>query len=31
MECAEPDVVVRPLHGLLFTQMEFRGHAGIAQ
>jgi ketosteroid isomerase-like protein len=27
--CVEPDVVVRPLHGLLFTRMEFRGHDGI--
>jgi ketosteroid isomerase-like protein len=25
------DVVVHPLHGALFTQMEFRGHAGIEQ
>ena len=26
----EPDVVARPLHGLLFTRMEFRGREGIA-
>jgi ketosteroid isomerase-like protein len=29
LDCVEPDVVVRPLHGLLFTRMEFRGHNGI--
>jgi ketosteroid isomerase-like protein len=27
----EPDVVVRPLHGAMFTRMEFRGRDGIAQ
>jgi ketosteroid isomerase-like protein len=27
----EDDVVVHPLHGALFTQMEFRGHDGIEQ
>jgi len=26
----EPDVVARPLHGLLFTRMEFHGRDGIA-
>jgi len=26
-----PDVVARPLHGLLFTKMEFRGHDGILE
>src|SRR3954451_5124929 len=26
----EPDVVARPLHGLLFSRMEFRGREGIA-
>jgi ketosteroid isomerase-like protein len=25
----EPDVVARPLHGVMFTRMEFRGHDGI--
>jgi len=25
----DPDVVARPLHGLLFTRMEFRGRDGI--
>jgi ketosteroid isomerase-like protein len=30
LECVEPDVVARPLHGLLFTQLEFRGRDGIA-
>jgi ketosteroid isomerase-like protein len=29
LACVEPDVVVRPLHGLLFTRPEFRGHEGI--
>jgi ketosteroid isomerase-like protein len=31
LDCVEPDIVVRPLHGLLFTQMEFRGYDGIRQ
>jgi ketosteroid isomerase-like protein len=30
LELVEPDVVARPLHGLLFTKMEFRGRDGIA-
>ena len=29
-ELVDPDVVARPLHGLLFTRMEFRGLDGIA-
>ena len=29
LDCVDPGVVVRPLHGLLFTKMEFRGHDGI--
>jgi ketosteroid isomerase-like protein len=29
LDCVEPDVVARPLHGLLFTKMEFRGRDGI--
>src|SRR5919206_2216031 len=29
LECVAPDVVARPLHGLLFTKMEFRGREGI--
>ena len=29
LACVEPDVVAYPLHGLLFTRMEFRGHDGI--
>jgi len=29
LDCVERDVVVHPLHGLLFTRMEFRGHDGI--
>jgi ketosteroid isomerase-like protein len=28
-DCVDPDVVARPLHGLLFTKMEFRGRDGI--
>jgi ketosteroid isomerase-like protein len=31
LDCVDPDVVVHPLHGLLFTRMEFRGHDGILQ
>ena len=31
LSLVEPDVVVRPLHGLMFTRMEFRGHEGIHQ
>jgi ketosteroid isomerase-like protein len=27
----EDDIVVHPLHGALFTKMEFRGHDGIEQ
>jgi ketosteroid isomerase-like protein len=27
----DPDVVARPLHGMLFTRSEFRGPAGIAE
>jgi ketosteroid isomerase-like protein len=29
-DCVDDDVVARPLHGLLFTKMEFRGRDGIA-
>jgi ketosteroid isomerase-like protein len=29
LDCVEPDIVVHPLHGLLFTRMEFRGREGI--
>ena len=29
LTCADPDIVARPLHGALFTRMEFRGHDGI--
>jgi ketosteroid isomerase-like protein len=31
LDCVEPDVVVHPLHGLLFTRMEFRGREGILE
>src|SRR3954451_13440679 len=31
LECVDPDVVVHPLHGLLFTRMEFRGRDGILE
>ena len=31
LACVEPDVVIRPLHGLLFSRMEFRGHDGIRE
>jgi ketosteroid isomerase-like protein len=30
LELVEPDVVARPLHGALFTRMEYRGRDGIA-
>jgi ketosteroid isomerase-like protein len=29
LDCVDADVVARPLHGALFTRMEFRGHDGI--
>jgi ketosteroid isomerase-like protein len=29
LSCADPEIVARPLHGALFTRMEFRGHDGI--
>src|SRR4051794_9459594 len=31
LDCVEPDIVVHPLHGLLFTRMEFRGRDGILE
>jgi ketosteroid isomerase-like protein len=31
LDCVEPDVVAHPLHGLLFTRMEFRGYDGIRE
>ena len=31
LDCVEPDVVARPLHGLLITKMEFRGRDGIVE
>src|SRR3954453_17070029 len=31
LDCVEPGVVVRPLHGLLFTRMEFRGRDGVLE
>jgi ketosteroid isomerase-like protein len=31
LDCVERDVVAYPLHGLLFTRMEFRGHEGIRE
>ena len=31
LSLVEPDVVARPLHGLMFTRMEFRGHEGIRE
>jgi ketosteroid isomerase-like protein len=30
LDLVDPDVVVHPLHGVLFSRMEFRGHDGIA-
>ena len=29
LSLADPEIVARPLHGLLFTRPEFRGHDGI--
>ena len=29
LSCVDEDVVAHPLHGLLFTRMEFRGRDGI--
>jgi ketosteroid isomerase-like protein len=29
LSLVDPDIVARPLHGLLFTRMEFRGRDGI--
>jgi ketosteroid isomerase-like protein len=31
LEYTDPAIVARPVHGLLFTQAEYRGHDGIAQ
>jgi ketosteroid isomerase-like protein len=31
LDCVDREVVARPLHGALFTRMEFRGHDGIAE
>ncbi len=31
LELVDPEVVARPLHGVLFTQAEYRGREGIAQ
>jgi ketosteroid isomerase-like protein len=28
---ADPAIVVRPIHGLLYTRAEYRGHDGLAQ
>ena len=30
LTCVDPDVVVHPLHGVLFTRKEFRGPDGVA-
>jgi ketosteroid isomerase-like protein len=31
LELADPEVVARPVHGPLFTQSEYHGHAGLRQ
>jgi ketosteroid isomerase-like protein len=31
LDLVDPDVIVHPLHGVLFSRMEFRGHDGIAE
>jgi ketosteroid isomerase-like protein len=31
LELADPDIVVRPVHRIMFTQSEFRGHDGLVQ
>src|SRR4051812_17216959 len=28
---ADPDIVVRPIHGMLYSQEEYHGHDGLAQ
>jgi ketosteroid isomerase-like protein len=31
LELVDPDVVVHPLHGVLYSRMEYRGHEGIQE
>jgi ketosteroid isomerase-like protein len=31
LEYADPEIVARPVHGWLFTQLEYRGHDGLRQ
>ena len=31
LELADPDIVIRPVHRLLYTQDEYRGHDGLEQ
>src|SRR4051812_39686676 len=31
LEIADPEIVARPVHGWLFTQLEYRGHDGLRQ
>ena len=31
LELADPEIVARPVHGWLFTQLEYHGHDGLRQ
>jgi ketosteroid isomerase-like protein len=31
LELVDPDVVVHPLHGILYSRMEYHGHEGIKE
>jgi ketosteroid isomerase-like protein len=31
LELADPEIVARPVHGWLFTRLEYRGHDGLRQ
>ena len=31
LELVDPEVVVHPLHGVLYSRMEYRGHEGIKE
>jgi len=31
LELADPDILVRPVHRIMFTQAEYRGHDGLVQ
>ena len=31
LELADPEIVARPVHGWLYSRLEYRGHDGLAQ